>query len=115
VKLRIVGDGLLLAVRDAPVSAKKVLETINKSFGTLPFCRRYLDRVGETAYLYGVRVYFTMLLDNLMTSVYVVVAKTCPRGHRSGLSTIEGSTGMYDCSICKYAVRTCFNPTDEIP
>jgi len=41
--------------KDAPVSAKKVLETINKSFGTLPFCRRYLDRVGETAYLYGLQ------------------------------------------------------------
>lgn len=28
-------------------SAKKLLETINKNFGTLPFCRRYLDRLGE--------------------------------------------------------------------
>ncbi|KZT08649.1 peptidase M24A methionine aminopeptidase [Laetiporus sulphureus 93-53] len=32
-------------------SAKSLLNTINKSFGTLPFCRRYLDRVGETKYL----------------------------------------------------------------
>ena len=28
-------------------SAKKLLQTINKNFGTLPFCRRYLDRIGE--------------------------------------------------------------------
>lgn len=35
-------------------SAKKLLNTINKEFGSLPFCRRYLDRVGETNYLLGV-------------------------------------------------------------
>jgi len=32
-------------------SAKSLLRTINKHFGTLPFCRRYLDRVGESKYL----------------------------------------------------------------
>ncbi|KAF8333047.1 peptidase M24, structural domain-containing protein [Cantharellus anzutake] len=41
--------------RDAPASAKKVLSAINKHFGTLPFCRRYLDRAGETSYLYGLQ------------------------------------------------------------
>jgi len=44
-------------VADAPqvplrlTSAKSLLKTINKNFGTLPFCRRYLDRVGESKYL----------------------------------------------------------------
>ena len=37
------------------VSSKKLLSTINKQFGTLPFCRRYLDRVGEKSYLLAVR------------------------------------------------------------
>lgn len=32
-------------------SAKALLRSINKNFGTLPFCRRYLDRIGETKYL----------------------------------------------------------------
>jgi len=32
-------------------SAKSLLKTINKNFGTLPFCRRYLDRIGESKYL----------------------------------------------------------------
>ncbi|KIK07283.1 hypothetical protein K443DRAFT_129282 [Laccaria amethystina LaAM-08-1] len=32
-------------------SAKTLLKSINKNFGTLPFCRRYLDRVGESKYL----------------------------------------------------------------
>ncbi|KAG5438022.1 hypothetical protein PCANB_000369 [Pneumocystis canis] len=31
--------------------AKLLLATIQKNFGTLPFCRRYLDRIGETKYL----------------------------------------------------------------
>ncbi|CAH7687813.1 peptidase M24, structural domain-containing protein, partial [Phakopsora pachyrhizi] len=30
--------------------AKALLNTINKNFGTLPFCKRYLDRIGETRY-----------------------------------------------------------------
>ncbi|GBB88426.1 hypothetical protein RclHR1_00150022 [Rhizophagus clarus] len=30
--------------------AKSLLHSINKNFGTLPFCRRYLDRIGETKY-----------------------------------------------------------------
>ncbi|CAG8698234.1 22217_t:CDS:10, partial [Gigaspora rosea] len=30
--------------------AQSLLGTITKQFGTLPFCRRYLDRVGETKY-----------------------------------------------------------------
>lgn len=32
-------------------SAKSLLKSIGSNFGTLPFCRRYLDRVGETKYL----------------------------------------------------------------
>lgn len=32
-------------------SAKSLLRTISTNFGTLPFCRRYLDRIGESKYL----------------------------------------------------------------
>jgi methionyl aminopeptidase len=35
--------------------SKQLLSTINKHFGTLPFCRRYLDRIGETKYLLALR------------------------------------------------------------
>lgn len=47
-------------MKDAPrrnltlASAKRLLNTINREFGTLPFARRYVDRVGETNYLLGV-------------------------------------------------------------
>ncbi|KAI5809695.1 methionine aminopeptidase 2B [Peziza echinospora] len=32
-------------------SAKNLLNVITKNFGTLPFCRRYLDRIGQEKYL----------------------------------------------------------------
>ncbi|KAF9074923.1 peptidase M24A, methionine aminopeptidase [Rhodocollybia butyracea] len=32
-------------------TAKSLLKSIDKNFGTLPFCRRYLDRAGESKYL----------------------------------------------------------------
>lgn len=38
-------------------SAKSLLNVINKNFGTLPFCRRYLDRLGQEKYLLGVRFF----------------------------------------------------------
>lgn len=31
--------------------AKQLFSTINRNFGTLAFCRRYLDRIGESKYL----------------------------------------------------------------
>jgi len=34
-------------------SAKTLLTSINKNFGTLPFARRYLDRLGHEKYLLG--------------------------------------------------------------
>jgi len=33
--------------------AKSLLRTITKNFGSLPFCRRYLDRVGESTHLFA--------------------------------------------------------------
>ncbi|PSK34344.1 methionine aminopeptidase, type II [Elsinoe australis] len=41
-------------------SAKTLLRSIEKNFGTLPFCRRYLDRLGHEKYLLG--------LNNLVQS-----------------------------------------------
>uniref|UniRef100_A0A7S1TAM9 Methionine aminopeptidase 2 n=1 Tax=Compsopogon caeruleus TaxID=31354 RepID=A0A7S1TAM9_9RHOD len=35
--------------------AKSLLAAIDRHFGTLPFCRRYLDRVGEEKYLLGLK------------------------------------------------------------
>ncbi|KAF2262274.1 methionine aminopeptidase 2-like protein [Lojkania enalia] len=34
-------------------SAKTLLNSITRNFGTLPFCRRYLDRLGHDKYLLG--------------------------------------------------------------
>ncbi|KAI4128709.1 MAG: hypothetical protein LQ338_002605 [Usnochroma carphineum] len=42
------------------LSAKSLLSTIKKNFSTIPFCRRYLDRIGQEKYLLG--------LNNLVKS-----------------------------------------------
>lgn len=42
-------------------SAKTLLNVINKNFGTLPFCRRYLDRLGQDKYLLGVSATYFFL------------------------------------------------------
>ena len=35
--------------------SKQLLNTINKNFGTLAFCRRWLDRIGEERYLMALK------------------------------------------------------------
>lgn len=42
-------------------SAKKLMGTIDREFGTLPWCRRYLDRLGESGYLLGVSLHHSAL------------------------------------------------------
>eukprot|EP00735_Rhodelphis_limneticus_P008854 TRINITY_DN2328_c0_g2::TRINITY_DN2328_c0_g2_i1::g.20799::m.20799 TRINITY_DN2328_c0_g2::TRINITY_DN2328_c0_g2_i1::g.20799 ORF type:complete len:650 (-),score=203.54,sp/Q56Y85/MAP22_ARATH/71.98/0.0,Peptidase_M24/PF00557.19/2e-40,zf-B_box/PF00643.19/0.032,zf-B_box/PF00643.19/3.3e-05,SAM_2/PF07647.12/1.2e-05,SAM_1/PF00536.25/0.00034,SAM_PNT/PF02198.11/0.12 TRINITY_DN2328_c0_g2_i1:487-2436(-) len=52
--------------------AKQLLNTINKQFGKLPFCRRYLDRVGETKYLMALK----NLVDNNIVTSYPPLVDT---------------------------------------
>ncbi|KAI9466469.1 Methionine aminopeptidase 2 [Coemansia sp. RSA 989] len=47
-------------------SAKKLLQTITKNFGTLPFCRRYIDRLGESHYYLGLKT----LVDSGIVMAY---------------------------------------------
>ncbi|KAJ2772687.1 Methionine aminopeptidase 2 [Coemansia nantahalensis] len=47
-------------------SARKLLSTITANFGTLPFCRRYLDRVGESRYYLGLKT----LVDSGIVTAY---------------------------------------------
>jgi methionyl aminopeptidase len=35
--------------------SKQLLQVINKNFGTLAFCKRWLDRLGESKYLMGLK------------------------------------------------------------
>lgn len=48
-------------------SAKNLLNTINKNFGTLPFCRRYIDRLGVEKYLLGVSAAGCTALKTMLT------------------------------------------------
>jgi methionyl aminopeptidase len=54
-------------------SAKSLLNVIKKNFGTIPFCRRYLDRIGQDKYLLGVRP--TQVAQCLFTFANRVVAE----------------------------------------
>lgn len=38
------------------VSANRLYKTIKENFGSLVFCRRYLDRLGNERYLAGVKL-----------------------------------------------------------
>ena len=49
-------------------SARSLLNTITKNFGTLPFCRRYLDRLGHDKYLLGVSNDHVDLAEKLKNS-----------------------------------------------
>jgi methionine aminopeptidase len=51
-------------------TAKSLLNSINKNFGTLPFCRRYLDRAGESKYLLAVRSARLVEREGLLTCAY---------------------------------------------
>jgi methionyl aminopeptidase len=65
--------------------AKSLLNTINQSFGTLPFCRRYLDRLGEEKY--GVAVFPPDIITNQ-------VEKSSGCGYCRGLSSSYRSAGL---------------------
>ena len=49
--------------------AKELLSVIEKNFGTLAFCRRYIDRLGCTGYLMGLR--------NLCDTGLISVSRVC--------------------------------------
>ena len=81
-------------------SAKTVLNVINKNFGTLPFCRRYIDRLGHDKYLLGVCFSFLFFsffpLPPLLSYqralscprsllTYCAVEQPCQQRHRRGL------------------------------
>lgn len=42
---------------------QELMRTINEQFGSLPFCRRYLDRTGEKGYLMAVSPPSSLTLD----------------------------------------------------
>ncbi|KAG5361561.1 Methionine aminopeptidase 2 [Yarrowia sp. C11] len=71
--------------------AKQLLATIDKNFGTLPFCRRYLDRLGEEKYL--------LALKNLVQSG--VVQDYPPLVDEKGCQTAQYEHTIYLRPTCK--------------
>lgn len=88
-------------------SAKKLLSTINREFGSIPFCRRYLDRLGEQNYLLGVsaanlRHSLTSRIGRLKVYLPPSAARTGQRGHCASVPASERCQGLHDCSIRAY-------------
>jgi methionyl aminopeptidase len=70
-------------------SAKSLLNVITKNFGTLPWCRRYLDRLGQDKYLLGVSggCYMEEERDHMLTAA---VKQPRRKRHRRVVSTAGG-------------------------
>lgn len=87
-------------VADAPKvdlrlsSAKSLLGTIKKNFNTLPFCRRYLDRIGCDKYLLGVSRLHTFQAARSEATNVATVEQTRRPGHRPGLPTSGRQEGV---------------------
>lgn len=77
-------------------SAKSLLSVINKNFGTLPFCRRYLDRLGQEKYLLGVSARCHRLRDWVLTRA---VEQPCAERHRRGVPALVRQEGLVHCSV----------------
>lgn len=79
-------------------SAKSLLNVINKNFGTLPFCRRYLDRLGQEKYLLGV---CSSPSEYPVTTVADLFAVEQPRRQRycRVLPSAGGQEGLVHCPI----------------
>lgn len=96
-------------------SAKTLLRTIEKNFGTLPFCRRYLDRLGCEKYLLG--------LNNLVSSGIVeaypplVDVKGCYTAQYEHVSVLESFWSSFSgisTASCARATRSpCMNPCKD--
>jgi methionyl aminopeptidase len=52
--------------------SKTLLNTINKNFGTLAFCRRWLDRLGEERYLVNTLNHFLEEVKNIIRKKGIV-------------------------------------------
>jgi methionyl aminopeptidase len=79
-------------------SAKSLLNVITKNFGTLPFCRRYLDRLGQEKYLLGVRDQGSPLPQTSILNSVIVKQPRLQR-HCRGLSTPGGHKRLLYCTI----------------
>jgi len=82
------------------------LKTISKEFGTLTFCRRYLDRLGESKYLFPVtsfRLCYDHLTSLMLCSLGEVESPGQP-GDCARLPATDGGKRSNDRTICECGV-----------
>lgn len=111
--VRDVGEVSHYALRsDAPkvdlplISAKSLLKTIQKNFSTIPFCRRYLDRIGQDRYLLGVSFSFVLTTSSIADTC--LAQQACASWHSRELPAFGRREGLL-----LFAVRTHHSSTPE--
>ena len=67
--------------------AKQLLGVIDRNFGTLAFCRRFLDRLGEQRYIMALK----NLCDNGIVQPYPCLLYTSPSPRDATLSRMPSS------------------------
>lgn len=97
-------------------SARTLLNVINKNFGTIPFCRRYLDRLGQDKYLLGVSTRNYRQLYRCDRKANDRIAEQ-PRHewYRGSLSTVGGHQGIIHGTVgaCKFDEATVLVTSGE--
>lgn len=100
-------------VADAPrvplrtTSAKTLLKSIEKNFGTLPFCRRYLDRLGHDKYLLGVSSCMAACCAKMLTVSQA--EQPCPSRYRAGLPSSCRHQGVVHSTVRARKYRSVFD------
>ncbi|KAG1362798.1 hypothetical protein COCNU_10G010170 [Cocos nucifera] len=90
--------------------AKQLLATINKHFSTLAFCRRYLDRIGETKYLMalknlcdaGIVQLSIKAWYNVVSHLYFINIWSIAVEESTTLSTYTCNSYAFKSSICPH-------------
>jgi hypothetical protein len=79
-------------------SARRLHKTIRENFGTIVFCRRYLERLGVEKYLAGVGLLFLFSVQTwpLSQTVLTTCADELPRRERNrrGVPAADGHQGV---------------------
>ena len=83
-------------------SAKSLLSSITKNFGTLPFCRRYLDRIGESKYLLAVWHSFINIIVYEISFVFILAQQSRGARDRPRVPPSMRFHRIDDCTVCAY-------------
>jgi methionyl aminopeptidase len=89
--------------------SKQLLNTINKNFGTLAFCRRWLDRLGETRYGCNQSYIFFYSAENVKYCRYLMALKDL--GEKGIVEPYPPLCDVKGCYTAQYEHTILLRPT----